>query len=907
MKKLISVIIAIILLGTNMCTVCAAMPEENINLITNGSFETESTVGSTEIYGWTQTKIGSLYELRTRDRNYLIPADDGGQFVIYSGGGAVLRQTVMLDASADYVVNQDKYTFVLSFSGYAAGWQPKGIVTVTAHTKEGRSLPSSYSGGAHFTAKNTWTMNDASLNLAELLNVLGDTAVKFDIELKSTAGEMAWDGVKLTPEYVGSRVKRENILQNGSFEILNEDGKPNGWDAVDAWNGSYTSLAEGDGEMCIGRYAAKIVSKDYSRPRIGRNATVSGNNTYKLSFWYKGSTYNLGFRIDMEEYKGDRGSDYLGVQSSPLYTTADNWTYVEHIFYTNPNTKRVYVMPRVTSTGATIYLDDISLEFIKNGPEQFKMETDWVFYYQEYTEATVTLSMDDWYEDTGYTVELGLADGEQTVFAKENLAFTDNKLEYKIDITGLEKKKAYALCAIVRDNRGAIVQTLTQNIYRFDRPTRIDKDGVYRVNGEPFDHVTAYHMYDPADYETALSGGINVIGWYPYRSVETLLSELDYIDSLGMKVSVSLGRFMLPAGHPKNAEWAAGIVAAVKDHPAVFGYSVMDEPFSHNAFADKDLEESYRIIRSIDDVHPVYLCADHSYRRSSKYVDILEIDPYPGNGFDFATHVVVKTAEAVAGTLGERPVYTTIQAFSWADGTPTTQQVRTQLFQSFMAGAQGLGYYTWEPHDENVDDYLHKGRYWDMITEFAQAEQSLLFELYNRGENRRFNSYRDDRLWYDNFIYQNHIYTVVLNPTSEDEIAQISLAGPGGEAVTENYEIEVISSGNTEGVTKQNGRFTVSLTGYQAVIYKITPSDSNIMMYKTEKDIKVYASGLAAGDRLYLALYEEKGDTEQLVDVEIYAADGNGFAFCTIDNKSRLLAKAFVWSAGMGTKLLKKS
>jgi len=882
MKKLFSVIIAIILLGINMCQVCVAMPQNGINLITNGSFEEGSIAGSTEIYGWTQTKADNLYDIRTRDRDYLIPADDGGQFVIYSNGGAVLRQTVELADGADYVLNQDKYTFILSFSGYAAGWQPKGIVTVTAHTKEGRSVPATYSGGAHFTADKTWTMNDASLDLAELLNALGDTAVKFDVELKSTSGEMAWDSVCLTPVYTGGREKKENLLQNGSFEDINQNGLPEGWDAADSWDGRYTTLAEGDGEMCIGRRAAKIVSKGYDRPRIGRNAVAEGNNTYRLSFWYKGSTYNLGFRIELEEYKGNSGSDYLGIQSTPLYTSADNWTYVEHIFYTKADTKRVYVMPRVTSSDATIYIDDICLEFVKSGPEQFKMETDWVFYYQEYKEASVTITMDKWYEDTGYTIDLSLAD-----FKEENLSFENGRLDYKIDITGLTKKKAYRLCATIKNSSGEEVQSLAQNIYRFDRPTAIGKDGVYRVDGKSFDHVTVYHMYDVADYEAAAQGGINVVGWYPYRSVETLLSELDYIQSLGMMASVSLGRFMLPAGHPKNAEWTAATVEAIKDHPAIFGYSVMDEPFSHDAFADRHLEESYRIIRSICDVHPVYLCADHSYRRSSKYVDILEIDPYPGNGHDFATYVADKTAEAVEGTMGERPVYTTIQAFSWADGTPTAEQVRTQLFQSLMAGAQGLGYYTWEPHDENVDEYLHKGRYWDMITAFAQNEQQLLFDCYSRGESVF--SHREDTLWYDIFITDGEIYAVVLNRTSEKKDARILLQNTDGD-----YEIEDISGKRVDAI-KQDSGFKLPLDGYGAAIYKLTPEKSDLLLLKEEGRVKVYATGLDMGDRLFVAAYE--GDV--LCDISVVTAQKGGTVYCDAPHKSGQKVKVFVWTENM--------
>ena len=264
-----------------------------------------------------------------------------------------------------------------------------------------------------------------------------------------------------------------------------------------------------------------------------------------------------------------------------------------------------------------------------------------------------------------------------------------------------------------------------------------------------------------------------------------------------------------------------------------------------------------------------------------------------------------KTAEAVEGTLGERPVHTTIQAFSWVDGTPTPEEVRTQLFQSFMGGAKGLGYYTWEPHDENVDEYLNKGRYWDMITSFANCEQQLLFDLYNDCENKRLSSYRSDRLWYDSFVHKNHIYTVVLNRAPYKQTAEINLTLPSGEPITEDFDIATVNGEGISEVAKQEASFIIPLKAYQAAIYEITPEDSKMLFYEGDDWVTVYASGLDGKDRVYIALYDEGGEEKQLKDIKIISAEDNQPVICKIDNKEGLCVKAFIWSGNMKPKLKK--
>lgn len=601
------------------------------------------------------------------------------------------------------------------------------------------------------------------------------------------------------------------LIINGGFE---QDGYK--FTAYGNWGGTYASIvSEGahSGSKC-----ARIKTENGGAPYIYQSVAVTGGNTYKISFWYKGEVADKGFHIEMEEYNSSRRN--YAEQSSPLLYSASGWTYVEHEFVPQANTVSILVMPRITASSATIYIDDLSLQLVHEGPFQFEFDTDWVFYYQEYTEATVTVTMDDYYEDTGYTADVTLKKGFKTLVSETGLPFANNKMVYKLDITGMDKKKDYPLTVTIKDKDGKAVKTFTQNIYRIDRPTMLTGDGVFMNNGVPFDPVIGYHLFDAAHYKSASEGGINVIQWPASGSPDELIEQLDYIHSLGMKVLAGPARRSWPAGHPGNAERTALVAETIKDHPAVLGYIIADEPFSHNAYADKELEDSYRIIRYIDDKHPVYLCADHSYRRSSKYVDALGIDPYPGNGFDFGKHVGDKVAQAVAECKYERPVYTIVQAFTWVDGTPTTDQVRTQLLQAMMAGAKGIGYYVWE---NTTDGNLDKGPWWDTIKAFANSESSVLFESFARGESNTFNAFSNTEVWYQSRISGNDVYMAVVNRTKAYARPSISLKSTNGKVALENCGITVIGGGDNLNIIQNGTSFDITLAANQSVLLKISP------------------------------------------------------------------------------------
>src|SRR5699024_7510040 len=91
---------------------------------------------------------------------------------------------------------------------------------------------------------------------------------------------------------------------------------------------------------------------------------------------------------------------------------------------------------------------------------------------------------------------------------------------------------------------------------------------------------------------------------------DTIRYQLDEAHKHGLKVFFPLYPHILNLEGPQGYERVERIVTEFKDHPALLGWMMSDEP---NKLEPKsrtlveDLARVYSIIRSIDPVHPTYM------------------------------------------------------------------------------------------------------------------------------------------------------------------------------------------------------------------------------------------------------------------------------------------------------------
>ena len=116
-------------------------------------------------------------------------------------------------------------------------------------------------------------------------------------------------------------------------------------------------------------------------------------------------------------------------------------------------------------------------------------------------------------------------------------------------------------------------------------------------------------------------------------SKERVGAQLDAAHALGLKAVVGLYPDMKPAGYPTSVDRTTYYIEKYRNHPAVLGWAVLDEPSAYFKFWELEavMEDSYKLIRSLDPVHPVYAVEATTVflPMIADYVDILASDPYP--------------------------------------------------------------------------------------------------------------------------------------------------------------------------------------------------------------------------------------------------------------------------------------
>lgn len=224
----------------------------------------------------------------------------------------------------------------------------------------------------------------------------------------------------------------------------------------------------------------------------------------------------------------------------------------------------------------------------------------------------------------------------------------------------------------------------------------------------PFGFYT-YSPVDPTLPEEEIVRGFNMISPYQKIVPETFAERKAYMDrcaQLGMKVHYNL---LSVSGGGGTGSRINGIsdeekksrlleeIAAFKDHPALLGWYIADEPNGYR-IPPKDLEEIYKLVRENDPWHPVSIVFMAPFTVAKKYEDALDIvmaDPYPLP--DLPVTLTGDVAQELREEFaGRRPVWIVPQAFGGGElwtREPTMQEIRSMTWQSIINGATGIQYF----------------------------------------------------------------------------------------------------------------------------------------------------------------------------------------------------------------------
>ncbi len=278
------------------------------------------------------------------------------------------------------------------------------------------------------------------------------------------------------------------------------------------------------------------------------------------------------------------------------------------------------------------------------------------------------------------------------------------------------RPSVYQTDAVIRTdgNSVKIYSAKTNLIILSYKPNEVKTDrltGGLIVNKLPF-FPFGFYCYSPVDPtlpEEEAVKGFNMISPYQKILPETFEERKAYMDrcaQIGMKVHYNLlsvsggggvGSKINEIGTDEKRKRLISEIIAFRDHPALLGWYVADEPNGYK-IPPPELEDIYNIVRQNDPWHPVSIVFMAPFITSKKYLNALDIvmaDPYP------LPDLPASLVGNVAGQLkeefsGKRPVWIVPQAFGGGElwsREPTMQEIRSMTWQSIIKGATGIQYF----------------------------------------------------------------------------------------------------------------------------------------------------------------------------------------------------------------------
>ena len=146
-------------------------------------------------------------------------------------------------------------------------------------------------------------------------------------------------------------------------------------------------------------------------------------------------------------------------------------------------------------------------------------------------------------------------------------------------------------------------------------------------------------------------------------------------------------------------------ITALKAHPALLAWYVMDEP-SGDGF--KEAEARYKLAKELDPTHPAFInyLAD---KLTGHKGDICSTDVYP-IPHGLPVHAINAVAAMVkAAALEHKPVWMWLQGTGyayWMDREPTPRELSCMVYGSLIAGARGIYYFAQFPRTKECLDEM---------------------------------------------------------------------------------------------------------------------------------------------------------------------------------------------------------
>ncbi len=279
--------------------------------------------------------------------------------------------------------------------------------------------------------------------------------------------------------------------------------------------------------------------------------------------------------------------------------------------------------------------------------------------------------------------------------------------------------------------------------------------GLYCVDPDP---AMPYTVNVTQEFPDIAAAGFNLIQAYmfegdhsgPSATIADAREYLDAADRFGLKVLMGI---VYACVVNRDLECIRETVSALKDHPALFGWELFDEPdtpWQAPAISPETLILAYNTIKQIDPIHPVTIASFLQINESYPYMNGFDIFmsgylPFPNEPpttpvmpfSDAAAHVLAPRSKAV---IAHVLVYniandSLIWPPEWPQSLgryPTREEIRFTSYYAILRGAKGIFFncYRFDYGEGGFDrddvSRMHNPSQWAVISSVSSELRSMV-------------------------------------------------------------------------------------------------------------------------------------------------------------------------------------
>ena len=553
--------------------------------------------------------------------------------------------------------------------------------------------------------------------------------------------------------------------------------------------------------------------------------------TYQVSTWLMNPSelkIDLGYWMHWcseETYSHDT-TVQLG-QEKPRWPVAPNQTWAEYRadFTVPKGAKSAMLYFRHRLCPGSIFMDDVSIYMVKP-PAAIRATTDEIFYYTEWEKGLVQCEphylMGDRTKARAEFAFLGLND-EVLLSGTINDLSAPVNFEFPTSLMA-QKGERYHVTMKVYDDQNNLVQEEKFPVFRYDRPQYLGADGIFRKNGK--------------EIHFSMGSGLNmnVIDKHPEKSGITVAQlnadnpklgftqeeRMDAYYEQGMFVVLNCYAGVKSGGHPDQIDMVKRMAETYKDHPALLGYKLIDEPYQ-KGISDEEMIAGYKAIRDIDPYHPIYIddSPAGSYSWLFKFCDIFECDYYAGSPSNMS-NVMDQVQEA---SKGRKPFSVLLQFFQQVGYFPSLDHLRHMTYQSLFSGAYGFSYHTFgvDGTDGVTAIGLNLPEYKDLVEKWAPWEKDFAVGCFVTGTYKFVNYGKTDNYIWGTFTDGKDLYAITLN-RSKDKTTHVDVPLSDGAGILKVGAYTATAVAGKTGTVTGDGTLSLDLAPWEASVWKVTSS-----------------------------------------------------------------------------------